>query len=161
MRFFISMPMRGLTHEQIRQRWKEIKNKIENTYEDAEVIDSIIKPKGNMELNPLYCLGTSISMLASADAIVLADGWGQSRGCAIERQCAVRYDILIIDESDLVSGVINEGAEVYVSNDQSVWFRRIFYRMDGDDYCTYANGKTKFTRDPKDIIERWNYCLLN
>lgn len=90
---FISMPMRGKTNEEIEQRRKEIiedvKLKLGN---DTEIIDSFFKDAPH-DSKPLWFLGESIKLLSTADFIVLDEGWQDARGCRIERECALEYEI--------------------------------------------------------------------
>lgn len=45
------------------------------------------------------CMGRDIEALLGCDAIVIGDGWGNSRGCRLERAAAQIYGIMIVYES--------------------------------------------------------------
>lgn len=95
-RLFISQPMKGKTEKEIlAERSDAIKAAKEAVGEDVEVIDSFISnaPDG---ASPLWFLGKSIELLATADIAYFAPGWSEARGCSIEYQCAVEYGILAI-----------------------------------------------------------------
>lgn len=46
---------------------------------------------------PLECLGESIKRMAQADCVVFGKGWQDARGCVIERMCAEKYGLDILD----------------------------------------------------------------
>ena len=65
----------------------------------VEVINSFFKggptiPNGAQA--PLYSLGKSLELLATADVVIFAEGWQEARGCRIEHECAVQYGIRTI-----------------------------------------------------------------
>lgn len=45
---------------------------------------------------PLEYLARSIEFLSKADYVYFAHGWNETRGCRIEYECAVEYDIPIL-----------------------------------------------------------------
>lgn len=97
-KIFISQPMRGFSDEQILKKRKEISNLIKNKIgEEVEIIDSFLKdfkPEGNV---PVKFLGKSIGLLSQADIAFFGEGWDEARGCKIEHEIAVQYNINIID----------------------------------------------------------------
>ena len=97
-RLFISQPMRGKTNEEILlERSKAINYAQSLLNEDLDVIDSFFQD-APVDAKPLWYLGKSIELLATADAVIFIDGWSNARGCIIEHECAVRYGIPIIHE---------------------------------------------------------------
>jgi hypothetical protein len=98
-KLFISQPMRGLTDEEILKKREEIRLKAEKTIgEPVELIDSFFedfKPTGNI---PVAYLGKSISLMAEADVAYFGEGWKEARGCKIEHEVAVRYNIDRIED---------------------------------------------------------------
>lgn len=58
--------------------------------EEVEEIDTFFE--GIVE-NPLILLGESIKLLAGADVAIFCKDWEKYRGCVIEHECAVRYNI--------------------------------------------------------------------
>ena len=90
-KIFISQPMRGKTKEEIMaERADAIQAAKEALKDDVEVIDTYF---GNFDGKALEFLGKSIMLLAQADFVYFAPGWDNARGCVIEHQCAVNYDI--------------------------------------------------------------------
>lgn len=105
-RVFVSQPMAGKTIDQLLKEQEEIKQKvIERTVDnygvqedEIEIIDSVFKSL-SPDIDPLYYLGGSIILMASADAVYFRDGWSNARGCRIEKQCAQEYDKRIMYET--------------------------------------------------------------
>lgn len=52
------------------------------------------------KMGAVYALGLSIQMLPQADLVVFAPNWETARGCRIEHQVCVDYDIKHLDLSD-------------------------------------------------------------
>jgi hypothetical protein len=98
-KLFISQPMRGKTNEEIMLvREKAIKSTERELGERVEVIDSFFKDAPH-DAQPLWYLGESLKLLSTADVAYFAKGWGGARGCRIEHQCAIDYEIeLVIEE---------------------------------------------------------------
>ena len=93
MKIFISQAMNGLTEEQIRERRARITEYLETQFDDFEIIKSILEPG---EHPPLWYLGKSIEMLSEADLAVFDENWYKSRGCRIEFECCVQYNIKML-----------------------------------------------------------------
>ena len=49
------------------------------------------------DARPLWFLGKSLELLSTADVAYFAKGWDSARGCKIEHDCAVAYDIDVIE----------------------------------------------------------------
>jgi len=49
--------------------------------------------------NPMKFLAHSIDLMANADIVYFCYGWEKHNECKIERSCAARYGIDIIDEA--------------------------------------------------------------
>lgn len=102
-RVFISMPMSGLTKDEIIKRMACEKANIEAMLMDeVELIDTHIN---NADIPDgvdagLWCLGESIKLLASADLIYFSYGYDKARGCMIEYQCAMAYGVECINVSN-------------------------------------------------------------
>ena len=45
------------------------------------------------EARPLWFLGKSLELLATADVAYFAPGWEDARGCRVEHTCAVEYGV--------------------------------------------------------------------
>lgn len=60
------------------------------------VIDSFDEQAFIEGRNPLDCLGDCIKKMSEANIVVFAPGWDKSRGCRVEHQCAVEYQLSTI-----------------------------------------------------------------
>ena len=93
MKVFISQPMKDKTNEEIlKEREQLIENAKKRYGDDIEVIDSFFKD-APYDAKPLWFLGKSIELLSTADVAYFAKDWETARGCRIEHDCAVEYDI--------------------------------------------------------------------
>lgn len=63
-----------------------------------EVIDTIISggPPDSAKSAAAWYLGHSILMMAEADAVYFMEGWEKGRGCRLEHDICVAYDIPIL-----------------------------------------------------------------
>lgn len=96
-KLFISQPMNGKTDEEIlKERKKAIKQAEELLKEPIEVIDSFFQ-NAPTDAKPLWFIGKSIELLSTADVVYFAKGWENARGCKIEHECAVQYNITVIE----------------------------------------------------------------
>ena len=96
-KLFISQPMRNKTDEEIlKERNRAIILAKNLVNDDVEIIDSFFKD-APADANPLWFLGKSIELLSTADIAYFASGWRDARGCVIEHECAVKYNIDIIE----------------------------------------------------------------
>ena len=96
-KLFISQPMRDKTDKEILEERKRAIILAKNLVnDDVEIIDSFFKG-APADAKPLRFLGTSIELLSTADIAYFASGWREERGCAIEHECAVKYNIDIIE----------------------------------------------------------------
>lgn len=99
---FISQPMRGLTNEEILKEREKIKKNIKDIIEeDVEIIDSFLEDYPG-EINkhiPVWYLGKSIQLLSQADIVYFGGNWKNARGCQIEHEIAIKYEIKIIEEN--------------------------------------------------------------
>ena len=94
---FISQPMNGKTNEQIRiEREGVIHNLIERGF---EIIDTVISdnPPSTVK-DSIWYLGKSILMLAQANAAYFMYGWRDARGCIIEHEIVLKYNVPIIHD---------------------------------------------------------------
>lgn len=97
MKVFISQPMNGLNEEEIkfnRQEYTVMAKKL--CGHDAEIIDSVFEEEPDAKNKPLFYLGRSLQLLATADAAFFGDGWESTRGCIIEHECCERYGVQIV-----------------------------------------------------------------
>ena len=96
-KLFISQPMKDKANDEIlKEREKAIADARKYLGEDVEVIDSFFKDAPH-DAKPLWFLGKSLELLSTADIAYFAKGWDSARGCKIEHDCAVAYDIDAIE----------------------------------------------------------------
>ena len=96
-KLFISQPMQGKSKEEIlAERKAAICQAKEAVGDEVEIIDSYFEnaPACN---RPLWFLGESLKLLATADIAYFATGWEGARGCKIEHICAEEYGVHIIE----------------------------------------------------------------
>lgn len=106
-KLFISQPMNGRTDEEILAERERVAKDVQEVYEDeVEVIDSLFAD----DASPLELLGRSIQLMAGADLVYFARGWG---GCKIEHACAEEYGKEVAVEMDL-----NEHPDLQASVDK-------------------------------------------
>lgn len=97
-KLFISQPMSGKADEEIlAERKVAIKAAEELLREPVEVIDSFFQ-SAPVDAKPLWYLGESLKLLATADVAYFVTGWSKARGCKIEHTCAVEYNIDRLEE---------------------------------------------------------------
>ena len=102
-RLFSSQPMRGKTDEQIESEREGLIAIAKAVYAgrgEVEVIDSFFKGGLNAPAGakaPLYYLGKSLELLATADVAIFAEDWREARGCRIEHECADGYGVTRIE----------------------------------------------------------------
>lgn len=99
-KLFVSLPMAGLTTEEIRNKMIKYKEKAERIMgEKLELIDTVIaEAPADIKNRDVWCLGKSIMMMADADVVYFGDGWREARGCIAESVVAYRYKILRIED---------------------------------------------------------------
>ena len=98
-KIFISQPMNGLSADKIKAERERVCLWLNQKYPDGyEIVDSYIEPSSvKPETNiSLWYLAKSIEMLASADVAVFVKGWHNARGCKLEFDCCVQYDIPVV-----------------------------------------------------------------
>lgn len=94
MKLFISQPMKGKTDEEILAVRNSMIAKVKEVHGDIEVIDSFFQGEPVVD-KPLWYLGKSLELLATADIAIFAPRWDSARGCRIEHQCCLDYGIEI------------------------------------------------------------------
>lgn len=98
MKVFISQPMKGKTNEEIKAERNRLIGKVRALYgDDIEVIDSFFE-NAPADARPLWFLGKSLELLATADVAAFARGWRDARGCRIENICAIEYGIEVVED---------------------------------------------------------------
>lgn len=98
MKVFISQPMEGKTNEEIKAERNRLIGKVRALYgDDIEIIDSFFE-NAPADARPLWFLGKSLELLATADVAAFARGWRDARGCRIENICAIEYGIEVVED---------------------------------------------------------------
>lgn len=99
MKIFISQPMKDKTNEQIEQERKRAIERIKEKYpnEEIEILDSFFKGAPH-DAKPLWFLGKSFQILSDADLAYFIGDWKQYRGCCMEYNACISYDIKYMTE---------------------------------------------------------------
>lgn len=95
MKVFLSSPMQGKSEEEQKSCREWMQEAI-----DARFGCGIEYLYGNGEKryrNALHGLSRSIELLSMCDVAAFHPEWRKHRGCRIERQCALRYGLFVID----------------------------------------------------------------
>lgn len=96
-KLFISQPMKGKSDDEIlAERSNAIQAARDSVNDEIEVIDSFFQG-APAKAKPLWYLGESLKLLATADIAYFAPGWNEARGCKIENACAKEYGIPTIE----------------------------------------------------------------
>lgn len=98
MKFMIVQPMNGIPEDKIFNQREEIRKYLES--QGHELIDTFFMEEAPEEVKTpgIYYLGRGFMRgLCYADAIVLAPGWRDARGCLIEREAAYQYGIKVYE----------------------------------------------------------------
>ena len=101
LKVFISLPMNGLSNDEIKEKIEDAKKHIIAKYEDQydiEFLDTSINEECNTKHPLIWYLGKSLEILSNADLAYFVKGWNSARGCRIENQAAYSYDIKTIEE---------------------------------------------------------------
>lgn len=99
MKLFISQLMNGKTNEEILTERQSAIDSVKEKFpgEGIEVIDSFFQDAPH-DAKPLWFLGKSLELLATADVAYFCKGWENARGCRIENTCAIEYGIEVIED---------------------------------------------------------------
>ena len=100
MKVMISQPMKNRTEKQIIDERKKVVDKLEGL--GWEVIDTLFKDTPEQKCNvQVYYLGKSIDAISKVDAVLFMNGWEKARGCKIEHDICLQYEILTMYEYEL------------------------------------------------------------
>lgn len=105
MKAMISQPMAGKTDEEIAEARERAKAKLEalgyefvNTlFTDEWYSDEAMRERGVVQV-PLCFLAKSLENMSLCHAAYFCKGWEQARGCRIEHDAAVAYELDVIYE---------------------------------------------------------------
>lgn len=99
----ISMPMNGLSEEEVAQKYLQVKEYLEsleyavvNTLFD-QVSDSDLAAVGIANA-PVWYLAKSLNQMSRCDTVYFCKGWRAARGCKIEHEVAKQYGITMLYE---------------------------------------------------------------
>jgi hypothetical protein len=95
MKVFISLPMHGHSEEDIQNTLNSAKIALREDFKGMDVtfLDCTAKIDSKGKNEGLEGLGEAIKRMADADAVAFAPGWETSKGCQVEQDIAVRWDI--------------------------------------------------------------------
>lgn len=96
-KMFISLPMNGLTDEEVHNEINRIASKFKEKY---DIIDTFIQeesPHGSSNNSGVWYLGRSIQLLSSANIVVFHKNWSSARGCVVEHRICELYNIPYIE----------------------------------------------------------------
>ncbi len=94
---FVSLPRRDKDRSEIISgQQKALSALNEYLSEPLMLIETFIDENAS----PLECLGESIKRMNSADYVLFAEGWENSRGCRIEHESANEYGKKIFCENE-------------------------------------------------------------
>ena len=105
MKAMISQPMAGKTDEEIQMTKVKAAKDLESM--GYEVVDTLFSgdwcnPESLKKLGitniPLWFLSKSLEKMSECDAIYFCKGWANARGCKMEHEAALRYDLRCIHE---------------------------------------------------------------
>ena len=95
MRIYISIPISGYPIEEQKVKAREIANKLRNLgHEPVNPFDT--PPPSGISSDKeqyAYYIGEDIKRLLTCDAVYLCNGWHESKGCRLETQTALIYDM--------------------------------------------------------------------
>lgn len=101
------MPLKGKSDEEIKANRSEALNDILKKLGDEPFtvitgenkffknIKETFKEKNALRV---FCLGDSIKLMSECDAVYFAKGWTEAKGCQIEHDVAVTYEIPILND---------------------------------------------------------------
>ena len=98
MKVYVSLPISGLPLDEVKAKAESIKAElIEQGHEVITPFDVVDEPKGNTEKERYaFCMGRDIEELLKCDAVFLADGHEDSKGCELEFMAAVIYGLKVM-----------------------------------------------------------------
>ena len=105
---FVSLPMSGIDSDEVYKRMKEIFVKfcvvIGRKDNSITLIDQFFKvftDEKSIKNVPVWCLGDSIETMSKASIVIFSEDFITARGCRIEKDICVAYDIPYTDERSL------------------------------------------------------------
>lgn len=101
-KMYISMPITG-QEENVKERYEEILSYCEQNYPeydlvfpyDIEYLLGHKSSKNKVNRSYTWYMGKDLMLLSECDAILMTQGWLNSLGCNIEKDCAVKDNMII------------------------------------------------------------------
>ena len=92
--------MNGKTDEEIRAVRKKAIESVQAKFPDetVEEIGSLFATTPDGTVPGVWCLGMSLVLMAEADIVYFTKGWETARGCKIENEVALAYDMTVIED---------------------------------------------------------------
>ena len=98
MKFMVVQPMNGIEESKIFAQREEIRLFLES--KNHEIVDTFFMEEAPQDTKhpSIYYLGRAFMKgLCNADAVILAPGWQNARGCLIEREAAYKYGVKVYE----------------------------------------------------------------
>ena len=99
----ISMPMNGLSEEEVAQKYLQVKKYLESL--GYAVVNTLFDQFSDSDLAavgianaPVWYLVRSLHQMSRCDTVYFCKGWRAARGCKIEHEVAKQYGITMLYE---------------------------------------------------------------
>lgn len=99
----ISMPMNGLSGEEVARKYLDVKEYLETL--GYAVVNTLFDDVSEDELAavgianaPVWYLAKSLDQMSRCDTVYFCKGWRAARGCKIEHEVAKQYGITMLYE---------------------------------------------------------------
>jgi len=94
-KIMLSSPMKDKTDKEISDERNEMANLLFDYYDDnCEIMSTIIE--NHNEKSALECFSESILFMSMADVLAMGFGWENVRGCNLEHDIALAYDVPVV-----------------------------------------------------------------
>ena len=94
-KIMLSSPMNGKTKTEIDNERSEMANLLFDYYDDnCEIMSTVIE--NHNEKSALECFSESILFMSMADVLAMGFGWENARGCSLEHDIALAYDVPVV-----------------------------------------------------------------
>lgn len=101
MKVMISQPMNGKSNEQIIKERVKIVEFLKNHL--WEIVDTVFEEDAQFGCNAgVYYLAKSIEAMSKVDAVMFMNGWHKARGCQIEHEICLKYNIPTMYEYEVI-----------------------------------------------------------
>lgn len=108
MRVMISLPMYGRTQGSIDEQYNAAAQRLTtwgHEVADTRHLDTLVTRseafEGGVKKYALLCLGESLEVMSTCDAVYFCKGWQSAHGCQIEYMAAKMYGLNILMEEKL------------------------------------------------------------